>query len=711
MALRLFALWVLLMNSASGLAQTASNEVSAAPAEALELVASDVTNATPEPFFNDSVSAPVTVVCPFKAAVGYEAGEVSCGFIEVPENRSDPDSRTIRLLFAKLHAKAGLEPDEEAAGASTDEEDALVQRDDPIAYLTGGPGVAIPPYVERFLEHDLLKTRDIYILQQRGIEESGAFCPFFGTLRPELSTARSMRERELETAQRMQDCLRAARARGIDITAYNTLENARDVRAFRRAMGFGQWNVWGISYGSHLGQMLAQVDPEGVRALVLDAIVPNNLQELMRLGKWMSLDFQQLFERCEATQGPHCEGLEARFEALLDAPHLRVEAADKEVFPSGEFYLPPFIGPYVAFMMMYEQDKYPALPAVLDHLFSKIERGDADLFTGVGSMLAAGGDQGMSTAIRCNDGYFQAAADDWPKDQEAYPRLTSAISSLEGSRALAQACIDSGVPPRDRADYQLVQSAIPTLIVNGTWDPITPAPLAELIAPGFSNGRLILVPYAGHGPTRSMSECAGEVMGAFYDDPQQDLETLDATCFEEGPGAPEFIRYQTSDLPLMAATLLAQDEKKPLALAGFSAGMSALVLVISLLVIPFGVVSRWEAKGTARALAIGDSGTRWLAFLVATTAVAGLSLLAAGAAKAYKVAEESLIAGLAAPAPLGSWFLLLAAVLGLVLFWRTIALRRRGPLRIATLLGFLLIAVAAIALFVTAWRWDLGPFG
>ena len=654
-------------------------------------------------YFNDSVSDPIPVVCPFKGDIDYEPGEISCGFIEVPENRSDPDSRTIRLLFAKLHAKAGLEQDE---SDKKDDED----EDDPIAYLTGGPGASIPHYVGRFKDHDVLKVRDIYILQQRGIEESGAFCPFYGTVRPEPVAAKNQLELDLQSAERLRNCLEAAKARGVDITAYNTVENAHDVRALRHALGFETWNVWGISYGSHLGQMLTQVDPDGIRALVIDGIVPNSLEETMRFAKWLALDFEKLFKRCGETGGPHCDGLEERFYAVLDQPWVRVEAVDDETTPAGEFYIPPYLGGFLAFSMMYQQDKYPAIPAVMDHLIEKFEDGDPSLFSGFGGILSGSGDQGMSSAIRCNDGYIQAAADELPRDLEEYPAIASAVFSLKGARALAQACIDAGVGPRDRKDYQLVETEIPTLIINGMWDPITLPALAELIAPGFSNGRLILVPYAGHGPTHSMNECSGRVLTAFYDDPGQNLDGLDATCFEEGPGAPDFISYKTTDLPLKAVSLLARDERKPIVIAGASAGLSALTLGLGLILIPVGFLARLGSFGRASVLATGDGLTRFLAFLTTLSASGAFGLLGAGAYSASQIAEESLIAGFAAPATYAPWLMLVAALLGALLVVKTIAMRLSQPVRMGTFLGFILIGISAVAIFVTAWCWDFGPF-
>lgn len=103
------------------------------------------------------VPEPVDFVCPFKGEFDYEPGEISCGFIAVPENREDPDSRTIRLHFVKI--------------AATGEESEY--RADPVIYLTGGPGVGVNMYAERLREHAILEQRDLYILEQRGIGASG----------------------------------------------------------------------------------------------------------------------------------------------------------------------------------------------------------------------------------------------------------------------------------------------------------------------------------------------------------------------------------------------------------------------------------------------------------------------------------------------------------------------------------------------------------
>ena len=222
---------------------------------------------------------------------------------------------------------------------------------------------------------------------------------------------------------------------------------------------------------------------------------------------------------------------------------------DKEIFPSGSVNVPPLIVGFAPFAMQYEQDEHPAIPAMMQALIKLAEDRDEEVFTGLGAAMAdfSGSSQGMSDAIRCNDGYYEAQALVAEEDLQEDIGFKQGIFSVAGARMTADKCVESGLPLKDRTHYQLVNSNVPTLIVNGDWDPITPPPLAERIAPGFSNGRLIIVPYAGHGPTRSMSECATQVMTDFYDDPSQDLSTLDASCLEKGVEPPEFLTYVNTD--------------------------------------------------------------------------------------------------------------------------------------------------------------------
>ena len=640
---------------------------------------------------------PVDFVCPFKDAIDYEPGEISCGVITVPENREDPASRFIRLHFVKI--------------AATGDEDAY--REDPVIYLTGGPGVGVDSYVDRLREHALVEQRDLYILEQRGIGASGNFCPYYGLTERALVHGDDIEDAQRNAADITANCFEEATAAGVDLTGYNTVENARDVKALREALGFEQWNVWGISYGSHLGQMLALQDPDGIRALVIDAIVPNDLTDLMRLRRWANLTLENIFSTC--TDAAVCEDLEARYDAALDAVRddpVTVELDDTELYPEGEINVGGLILAFAPFSMAYEQDQHPAIPAVMDALIGYFNDRDPAFFQLVADMSGAPAgvsiSEGMSAAIRCNDGYTQADADVAADDVAENPRFAGLFATETGAAYAAQMCVDAGLAPRNRSDYRFVETTIPTLIVNGGWDPVTPPPLARYIAPGFSNGRYIEVPYAGHGPTRSMSECAGPVLNAFFDEP--DPAALDASCLEAGVEAPEYLSFIATRGPLALAAK-ADDDPKTLLAPGLWAGAPLLILAFGLVLIPAGFAARLVDRQPAAELKADMLAPRWLGWLTALSGLGFVALTGYGLYAASEVSELALIAGLHPAAAAAPWLSLATGLLGLLVLVSLV--RRRtsgGPVRVGSLIGLFLIGAAGLALSAFALSYDLSVF-
>ncbi len=648
-----------------------------------------------------------TVVCPFKQSVDYDEGRVKCGFITVPENREKEDSRSIRLLFTHIVAEGRLKEDD-AEDEGEDEE--LEVREDPIVYLTGGPGVSIEPYVSRFLKHDLTKSRDLYILNQRGIDPTGNLCPFFSSTSRENLTAVTLEESEIENAQRTKACFDAASASGVDLSGYNTVENAKDVRALRLALGFESWNVWGISYGSHLGQMLTQFDSEGIRALVLDAIVPNDLGDLMRIHRWVSRNHDLIFAECERQGAEICDGLRERYIAaynsIVDEPII-VDALDEELYPSGKYSVPALIVGFAPFSMQYEQDEHPAIPAVMLALTQYAEERDENRFQAFtldddGESIVS---PGMSNAIRCNDGYVAETAKIAAEDLKEIDFIAG-VFSVEGAIRMAKVCEDAGLPPRDRSHYQLVNTDIPTLIVNGDWDPITPPPLAERIAPGFSNGRLIIVPYAGHGPTRSMSECSTQVMNDFFDAPNQDLTTLDASCLEKGADAPEFLDYLYTDAALKLAAKAGDDPKK-LIFPGAVVTITVLTVISGFFAILSGYTVRRFTSSPSLPHGIGPVHPRFFGFVTALLSIGGLALIGTGVGLTIKISELSIVAGIAPPAYIGAWLLLISVFTGAITVYATVRTNKQSALRKRTLIGLPLVSISAIVLALYLMQWGI----
>ncbi|MGW6159396.1 alpha/beta hydrolase, partial [Streptomyces sp. NPDC055144] len=84
-----------------------------------------------------------------------------CGFLEVPENRSRPGGRTVKLAVAVIPA-AAKKPSE-----------------DPVVFMAGGPGADTFDDIPFLMDSGLNKDRELIIMAQRGnlYDQPNLACP------------------------------------------------------------------------------------------------------------------------------------------------------------------------------------------------------------------------------------------------------------------------------------------------------------------------------------------------------------------------------------------------------------------------------------------------------------------------------------------------------------------------------------------------------
>ena len=94
-------------------------------------------------------------------------------------------------------------------------------------------------------------------------------------------------------------CHRELAATRLDLSAYNSTENAADIADLRKVLGLTTWNVYGLSYGSYLAQTLMRDHPEGIRSVVLDSVLPTTYTIP---GNWWiaRAGIDNLFQACAA---------------------------------------------------------------------------------------------------------------------------------------------------------------------------------------------------------------------------------------------------------------------------------------------------------------------------------------------------------------------------------------------------------------------------
>ncbi|WP_170579867.1 alpha/beta fold hydrolase [Ruegeria arenilitoris] len=239
-----------------------------------------------------------------------EGQTVLCGIVDVPETYDAPDGPRIALEFAILKARS------QSPVA------------DPLVYLHGGPGggtLQMLGPVAEILYANHRQTRDIVTFDQRAAALSGS------TVTCHQNTAENLVKLVGVAAQKLPretlnalvaPCVDEILASGVNLRAYNTENNARDVRALTQALGYPSYNIYGISYGTKLALEVLRTEPDGVRSVVLDGVAPLQVRLYDDLVGPYARTIDVLIEQCRGDAD--CSKAYPDLKASIDAAFLRL---------------------------------------------------------------------------------------------------------------------------------------------------------------------------------------------------------------------------------------------------------------------------------------------------------------------------------------------------------------------------------------------------
>ncbi|HEY4723582.1 MAG TPA: alpha/beta fold hydrolase, partial [Anaerolineae bacterium] len=209
---------------------------------------------------------------------------IRCGFLIVPEDRSLNSGPTIKIGVA-IVASHSPHP-----------------APDPIFFLNGGPGgsmtILFPDLFLTFKPY--LTTRDVVLFDQRGAgwSQPALNCPETASL--EMDKVLGKRPGPEEALKPYLACRDRLIDAGVNLPAYNTIENAADVKDLRDALGYDRINLLGVSYGTLLGQVLARDYPHMIRSAILDSAYPLWETVMADSGASMMHYFDIVFANCAA---------------------------------------------------------------------------------------------------------------------------------------------------------------------------------------------------------------------------------------------------------------------------------------------------------------------------------------------------------------------------------------------------------------------------
>jgi len=477
--------------------------------------------------------------CPFEVP---EDAVVECGYVVVPEDHDDPAGPTIRVALAVIKDRS---------------EDHLP---DPVMLLSGGPGertlLNAPAMVQGLAS--IHPNRDLIIYDQRGVglSEPALECPEFVQAFFDLLDESDPDVALQATFDAVMTCRDRLLSEGYNLSTYNTTQNAADVNAIRIELGYDQVNLYGGSYGSLLGQATIRDYPEGIRSVVLTSVLPLEKSIFVDGSTTTAKAVMHLLDTCltdEACDNAYPDLRKVLFEVIdrLNAAPIPITVTDPR---DGQSYDSLLTGNAVfgnLVSVLYQTELIPSLPQAIYDVYN----GDYELITQLSSIRLALLDamsRGMTFSVLCTEDLIGRAPEDLLNARAALPRQLVGTASPDAivEYGYFGICANWPVQEADAWVKEPVVRDIPTLILGGEFDPVTPPEYGQLVAESLSHAYFFEFPGVGH--FIITDECARSIAGSFFGDPTR---APHAGCIAEMPGvafdvpgkAPEIVLEPFSD--------------------------------------------------------------------------------------------------------------------------------------------------------------------
>lgn len=459
-----------------------------------------------------------------------------CGYMSVPEVHAQPDGKQIKLPVVVLKSSSAN------------------PAPDPIVVLQGGPGgSAIRDFFFTILRAGFRAgDRDIVLIDQRGsyLAQPPLVCSEYRDvllkqlLQPAQDAA-AVAERQAAS----EACFKRLQAEGVNLAAYNSAENAADIAAVPGALGYTDYNLYGVSYGSLLAQHVLALHPDNVRSVILDGVWPRNGRfTLDRNARYLSA-LQKVDAACQADELCTAEfpDLQSRLLKLVDELNTNPVSMTLEARLNNQRVelQSPLTGSRLLntlYYMLYESTTISRAPRLID----LIEKQDYDYLERLRNRYELETLElttfGLANSIYCSEDQNYT-----PEEAQAADAAVPAeLALFRSAGEMLALCKTWQVPLLGPEMNTPISSTVPVLVLNGEFDPLTPATAVSDTLSNLSNLTAIDLRGTGHGQI-GRNACASSVASNFLNAPGTELDTK---CAIDQPA----IEFSTENLKLKEFT-------------------------------------------------------------------------------------------------------------------------------------------------------------
>lgn len=432
------------------------------------------------------------------------------GYVFVHDSRSAPSATILKIAVARMNS----------ANAQAR----------PLLFLSGGPGDSGIHCAYQYYLQGFTDSHDVYLIDPRGVNLSQPNLRFVGEESPA----------EFEYRMHM--------LQQVDLGNIHTGELAADVGDIIRAFGITEADLIAHSYGTLVAQTIMRNHPAWLRAVVLDGVVAPAIPALNQSGPVRHAALEAFFADV-ATHALYPDFGDTLYQLAdrLQAQPIMLSIAGESLPLDGIGFLDAVIHQLASTDLGY----FDRLPAIVWRASNGETAALADLFEFrkdthvVFNTIHA---PVQHTLIIKHDvlpfNSLQAARQ---ASAHLHPLLAAlSVDVMQQTIRTADLFADHGQAAAAFAEP--LTSPIPTLVINGRYDPRSGTEWAQHVAAHLTNSHLILAPATGHGVLFATNGCTLQLMRDFFADPftAPPTECLAAMV-------PEFASPWPLDAPQLAA--------------------------------------------------------------------------------------------------------------------------------------------------------------
>lgn len=417
------------------------------------------------------------------------------GYLIVKESSESSSQQTISLPVVIIKAKQKPESKKQA----------------PILRLAGGPGISGLNAAAYPGAYPWTSYRDFIIMGQRGTEHTipALQCPEY------LQALNSNDNKAEKTKAAARKCKQRYKALGIDTSAYHSSASAKDIESLRAVLNVEKLSLYAGSYGTRLALTYARDFPDHVESMVLDSPLPHNARYDDESPSNFKLALTEVVNACanNASCSETFPNLQSRFNKALNAAAIspwRIETEDNKTLFVTDTQLALLLNP-----------SSPAQAANIPRIMNAIASRDIEFLKPLLTRKprSTSFSWGMRLSVWCSESA--------PYSRKTHSERMANFASINGRVVDEEICDIWDVPVRPVREKEPTLSSVPTLVIAGQFDHLTPPLWGQEVVSTIENSYLAVLPFGGHVETNNWGGdgCAMDIAEAFFKNEKQFLKS------------------------------------------------------------------------------------------------------------------------------------------------------------------------------------------